>query len=213
MDLGYKIKKGIYLISPEKIENLKQFTTDLKFILKNVPISFFQLRLKNIDEAGVIEIMQAIKPICIKFNTEIILNDNYDIASKYALDGVHLGKSDGNVGEIKRKFTGVIGVSCYNDVNRALEMSKLNVQYVSFGAFYPSSTKKDTVPCDISVLKSFKKQTKTPVCVIGGLNSSNTKPLVQAGADLVALSSAVWNLAKNTERVEELKKILSFFNL
>ena len=185
---------------------------DLKFILKNVPISFFQLRLKNAEQMALIEAINAIKPICIKFNTEFILNDNYTIASQYALDGVHLGELDGNLTEIARKFNGIIGVSCYNDLRRALEVSKLNIQYVSFGSFYESATKPNAVKCELSVLKAFKKQSKKPVCVIGGINSLNAKILIENGADLVALSSAVWSQKKNTERVLELQKILSFFN-
>jgi thiamine-phosphate pyrophosphorylase len=211
MDLTYKTKRGIYLISPEIILNLNEFKANLKFILKNVNIAYFQLRLKNITDEEIIEIINVIKPICIKYNTEFILNDNFELAAQYALDGLHIGQSDGYLAQIQRKFSGIIGVSCYNDVKRALNVSKFNIQYVSFGAFYKSETKPNAVNCPISCLVEFKRQSNVSVCAIGGINSSNAEILIKNGADLIALSSAVWNIQKQRHQVEELKKILSFF--
>lgn len=212
MDLGYKIKKGVYLISPPKIDDLKCFITDLKFILKKVDIAFFQLRLKDVNKDYLFEVINALKPICIKYNTDFILNDDPIISAQYALDGLHVGALDGNIDDIKRKFNGIIGVSCYNNLERALEMSKHNIQYVSFGAFYPSETKPSAVKCDISILKAFKKKSKLPICVIGGITSSNAEVLIKNGADLVAISNGVWSISTNKDRVLEIQKILSFFS-
>lgn len=213
MDFRYKIRRGLYIISPEQITDLKQFATNLKFILKNVQIPYFQLRLKNVTENFIIEAIQILKPICIKFNTEFILNDNPMLAAQYGLDGVHVGKEDGDLKHIIRTFNGVIGVSCYNNLDKALEIASLNgIQYVSLGAFYPSKTKPNALSCPLSCLIEFKKKSQTPVCVIGGINFKNAEELIKNGADLVAISSAIWDITKNSKRVDELKNILKFFN-
>ena len=211
MDLGYNFKKGIYLISPSKIEDLTQFRKDLQFILKKVKVSCFQLRLKNVSEDEVIEAINIIRPVCIKFNTNFILNDNVELAAKYACDGLHIGQFDGTLNDVRKKFQGIIGVSCYNSLERGLEMASMGANYVSFGAFYQSKTKPEAVKCEVSVLKEFTKKSKVHACVIGGINSANAKILVENGAYIVALSSAIWDLKKNIDRVTELEKILSYF--
>lgn len=208
MDLGYKIEKGVYLISPESIEDLTLFVSDLKFILKRSRVKFFQLRLKNVSEQILINAINQIKPVCIKYKTDFILNDDAILASKYACDGLHIGKTDETINAVRKKFQGIIGVSCYNNYNEALKMAQEGANYVSFGAFYPSKTKPSASLCNISVLEDFRKNNKTfPVCVIGGINSKNSKILIESGASLVALSSGVWSIKKNTDRVEELLAI------
>jgi thiamine-phosphate pyrophosphorylase len=213
MDLLYKIEKGIYLISPPTIDDLELFASDLKFILKRVKISCFQLRLKDVSLEVVKKTINLLKPICIKTNVLFILNDDYITAAQYACDGVHLGKLDGDLHEAMRKFQGIIGVSCYSDVQKAIKFAEGGASYVSFGAFYETETKPDATPCEVSVITEFRKKKKDfPVCVIGGINSENAKPLIEKGAHLVAVCSAVWNLKKNTEKVLELEKILNYFN-
>ena len=213
MDLGYKLERGIYLVSPSKIENIKEFVSDLKFIFKRFKIICFQLRLKNITEFELIECINILKPICIKYNVNFILNDLPQIAAKYACDGLHFGKEDGSLQEIMPKFQGIIGVSCYNEVERALQFAGSGVSYVSFGAFFKTKTKENTVECSISVLEKFVSlKPNFPVCVIGGISSLNAKPLVEAGASLVALSSAIWDLKKNNDKALELEKLSLIFN-
>jgi thiamine-phosphate pyrophosphorylase len=211
MDLEYSIKRGVYLISPPQILDLIGFAKELKTILKKTQVSMFQLRLKEVKEADIMDAINTLKPICIKYKTEFILNDNSNLASTYALDGVHLGELDGNLGQIRRSFKGIMGVSCYNNLDRAFEMAKLNVDYVSFGAFYKSTTKLDTKECDISIIKAFKAKSKIPICVIGGINPDNAKPLIKSGADLVAISSAVWSLPKTHDKILAISSIYSYF--
>jgi thiamine-phosphate pyrophosphorylase len=211
MDLGYKITRGVYLISPEKIENINEFAKDLKFILKRVFVPFFQLRLKNVENAEIVEAINVLKPICIKFNTNFVINDDAILGATYGADALHIGKFDGVINDVRRKFQGIIGVSCYNDLDRAFEMANSGANYVSFGAFFESKTKPNAIICEPSIIKRFKKKSSVAICVIGGLSATNSQALVKDGADLVALSHSIWSLNKNDERVKELSKINSFF--
>jgi thiamine-phosphate pyrophosphorylase len=212
MDLGYNVNDGVYLISPPQITNLDKFISDLKFIFKNTSISLFQLRLKEVSDEFIIEAINKIKPVCIKYNVPLILNDNPEIAARFAVDGIHLGKDDKGVNEARRTFQGIIGVSCYNDIERALEIQSEGISYISFGAFYETSTKKDTVHANPEIIKAFKeKKKKVQVCAIGGINSSNAKILIDNGANLIAISSAVWSIAKDTLRVKEIEAIKNLF--
>jgi thiamine-phosphate pyrophosphorylase len=210
IDLDYNINRGIYLLSPEKILDLQQFISDIKFILKKVRLSCFQLRLKNTEDAKIIDVINLLRPILIKYKVNFIINDSVELASKYALDGLHIGEFDGNLMNIRRKFSGIIGVSCYNNLQTALDAVQM-ANYVSFGSFFASKTKPNAVPCSINVLTEFKKLSKTPVCVIGGINALNAKELIKNGADLVALSSAIWDIQTNEARVLELQTINAFF--
>lgn len=206
MALERKVGGGLYLISPEIIQDIEKFCLDLSFILTGgVRVSFFQLRLKNISTTDLIFFINKIRPICIKHGTIFVLNDNAELAIELKCDALHIGKSDGKLGDIRSKFEGIIGVSCYNDPVRAANMINEGADYISFGAFYKSTTKPDAVNCPLSVLKNFRKDNPSfPICAIGGINSSNSKVLIDAGATLIAFSSAIWNLNNNAQRVEQI---------
>lgn len=199
-----KIPDGVYLISPEFILNINTFVQDLDFIFSHSIIRIFQLRLKNQSSH---EVAAIIKEVCDRHNVLFVLNDDAQFAlqNKYAL---HIGKTDGDISAINLP---IIGVSCYNNVTRALQMAEYGASYVSFGAFFNSKTKPNAIPCDISVLQNFKKQNNTiKVSVIGGINSANFKPLVDAGANFICISNAVWGLKSNLQRIEEIKMISKF---
>ena len=133
MDSKLSVPNGVYLISPEEINNLQDFIQDLYFIFTHSVVKIFQLRLKNNLEEST---AQKIKTICDKHNILFILNDDAKLAIKneYAL---HIGKTDEDFKIAKSKLD-TVGVSCYNDLDRALKMADQGASYVSFGAFFQS---------------------------------------------------------------------------
>ena len=188
-------QKFIYLISPNKISN--SFYNNLKLVLKTKKVSFFQLRLKNCSMKIKIIIGKKIKKICKKYNVKFIINDDPLLAQKLDADGCHLGQKDMDIGEakkiLKRK---IIGITCHNSVNLAKKAIKAKVNYIAFGAFYLSKTKKTKHKASIKILNRVKKFTKIPIVAIGGINCDNYKNLLLNNADFLAISSYIWKNKK-----------------
>ena len=198
-------KKFIYLISPNKIK--KSFYNDLIKILKLKKVSFFQLRLKNISFKKKLFIGKKIKRICQKHKTKFLINDDVLVAKELNSDGCHLGQKDMEILKarkiIKKK---IIGVTCHNSINLARLAIKNKADYLAFGAFNISKTKKTKYKANLSLLKKIKKITKTPVVAIGGINSGNYKKLLLNKANFLAISGYIWN-NKKLKPIEAIKKL------
>tara|TARA_B100001057_G_scaffold257861_1_gene258035 strand:- start:116 stop:730 length:615 start_codon:yes stop_codon:yes gene_type:complete len=199
-------KKFIYLISPNKIK--KSFYSDLTEVLKLKKTSFFQLRLKNVSFQKKLIIGRKIKKICKKYKTNFLINDDVLLAKKLDSDGCHLGQNDMKILEarkiIKKK---IIGITCHNSIKLAKLAIKNNADYLAFGAFNISKTKKTRYKANIDLLKKIKKITKTPIIAIGGINSENYKKLLLNKANFLAISSYIWNnkKLKPKDAIKELK--------
>ena len=198
-------KKFIYLISPPKIE--KSFYVDLIKVLKLQKVSIFQLRLKNHSLKKKILIGKKIKIICKKYNVKFLINDDVLLAKRLDADGCHLGQKDMNLNKARKLIRKkIIGITCHNSIKLARLAIKNNVDYIAFGAFYFSKTKKVKFKANISLLKRVKKITNTPIVAIGGINSDNYKKLLLNKANFLAISGYIWN-NKKLEPVEAIKKI------
>ena len=198
-------KKFIYLISPTKIN--KSFYQDLTKVLQQKKVSFFQLRLKKETLKKKVIIGEKIKKICKKFKVKFLVNDNVQVAKRLNADGCHLGQKDMNI--IKaRKLIGdkIIGVTCHNSVKLTKIAVKNKADYIALGAFNNSKTKKIKYKASINLLRKVKKITKTPVVVVGGINSNNYKNLLLNKANFLAISGYIWNNDKL--KPEEAIKIL-----
>ena len=132
--------------------------------------------------------------ICIKFNVKFLINDDVFIAKKLNADGCHLGQKDMNITKA-RKLIGkkIIGVTCHNSVKLSKIAVKNKAAYIALGAFNDSKTKKIKYRASINLLRKVKKITKTPVVVIGGINSNNYKNLLLNKANFLAISGYIWN--------------------
>ena len=185
-------KKFIYLISPTKIR--KSFYQDLTKILKEKKVSFFQLRLKKETFKKKIIIGEKIKKICKKFNVKFLINDDVQVAKRLNADGCHLGQKDMKIIEA-RKMIGdkIIGVTCHNSIKLSKIALKNKADYIALGAFNNSKTKKIKYKASINLLRKVKKITKTPIVVIGGINSKNYKNLLLNKANFLAISGYIWN--------------------
>ena len=198
-------KKFIYLISPNKID--AQFYQDLKEVLSTGKVSFFQLRLKKYSLKDKILIGRKINLICKKFNVKFLVNDDPLLAGKLNADGCHLGQKDSSISEA-RKIIGnkIIGITCHNSIKLAKAAIREKASYVAFGAFFSSKTKKVKFKATTKILNKVEKLTKTPVVAIGGININNYKKLLLNNANLLAISSYVWN-NKNLKPFEAIEKL------
>ncbi|MBD1165136.1 thiamine phosphate synthase [Pelagibacterales bacterium SAG-MED13] len=198
-------KKFIYLISPKKIRN--SFYDDLIKILKLKKVSFFQLRLKNTNFKNKLIIGKKIQKICRRYKTKFLINDDVSLAKKLDADGCHLGQNDMNILEA-RKLIGnkIIGITCHNSIKLAKVAIRNNADYLAFGAFNSSITKKVRYKASTTLLKRAKKITKSPIVAIGGINSNNYKKLLLNKANFLAISGYVW-MNKKLKPLDAIKKL------
>ena len=199
-------KKFIYLISPNYISN--QFYEDLKKVLNTGKVSFFQMRLKKYSFKQKTLIGKKIFQICKKNDVKFLVNDDPLLTKKLNADGCHLGQKDTDIIEA-RKILGnkIIGITCHNSIKIAKNAIKNQANYLAFGAFFSSQTKKAKFKATTKILNKAKKLTKAPLVDIGGINYSNYKKLLLNNANFLAISGYIWNNKKYKplEAIEKLK--------
>jgi len=199
-------KKFIYLISPNKISN-QRFFGDLVALFKSKKISFFQLRLKKTNNKKIFLIGKRVKKICKKYKVNFIINNNPHLAKKLNADGCHLGQKDMKINEARKILKNkIIGITCHNSIKLAKIAIKNKADYLAFGAFHASKTKKIRYKAKINILHSIKKISKIPIVAIGGINSKNYKKLLLNNANFLAISGYIWK-NKKYKPTEAIKKI------
>lgn len=186
------MKKLIYLISPEKIDN--NFYYNLTKVLSVKKIKFLQLRLKKAKKNKIFKIAKKVKRITKKFNVKLIINDSPEIAKKVNADGCHLGQLDTDISKAKKILKKkIIGVTCHGSIKLVNEAIKDKPSYIAVGSFYKSKLKPKAKKANIKIIKKIRKRTKIPVVAIGGINDKNYKRLTRKGANYIAISSFIWN--------------------
>jgi len=191
------LKRYIYLISPQKIRGSK-FYEELEQVLKTNKVKYFQLRLKKISSSNLLKIARKIKKIVKQHNVKLLINDNPFIAKTISADGCHIGQKDMDF-KNSRKILGknkIIGVTCHNSKKLALKAQKNGANYVAFGSFFKSPTKKSAFGANLTILRWAQKKINMPIVAIGGINSSNYKKILSNGANFIACSSYIWNNKK-----------------
>jgi thiamine-phosphate pyrophosphorylase len=189
-------KRFVYLISPNEIKS-KDFYIELDQVLKSKKISFFQLRLKKENEKDKISIGKKIKKICKKYQVKFIINDDPILAKKLNADGCHLGQNDMNILKARKVLKNkIIGITCHNSINLAKKAIKNGADYLAFGAFYSSKTKKVRYKASLKILNLAKKISNIPVVAIGGIKLNNYKKLLLNKANFLAISGYIWNNKK-----------------
>ena len=176
----------------------KKFYKELSQILKTNKVKYFQLRLKKISNNNLLKISNKIKKITKKYDVKFIINDKPLIAKKVGADGCHIGQKDRDY-KSSRKILGknkIIGITCHNSKKLALTAKKSGANYIAFGSFFKSSTKKAASRANLATLRWAKKKINMPTVAIGGINSSNFKKILLNGADLIACSGNIWNNKK-----------------
>jgi thiamine-phosphate pyrophosphorylase len=200
----------LYLISPPHIP--PDFGDRLRAALEAAPVAAFQLRVKNLDSHALAALGEPLRKICADMDCSFIVNDSISLAKRLGADGVHLGQSDGDPREA-RDILGreaQIGVTCHNSRHLAMEAGEAGADYVAFGAFYHSGTKEVQHIADTEILNWWSGLFELPCVAIGGINASNARPIIDAGADFIAVSGAIWDHPEGEEAaVREMSALLS----
>ena len=182
----------LYLISPQDVGGA--FPDRLRAALEPGVAAAFQLRVKDIEEHELARLAEPLQRICADAEVAFIVNDSMALAKRLDADGVHLGQSDGDIDEA-RDLLGPgaqIGRTCHDSRHLAMEAGEAGADYVAFGAFYPTTTKPSHYRPEPSILSWWSAVFELPCVAIGGITPENAKPLVDAGADFVAVCQAVW---------------------
>ena len=189
------LKRFVYLISPNKINQNFYLSLDKVLSFKNV--KFFQVRLKSLSQKNLISICKKIKKITTKHRVKLIINDNYTSSLKIKANGCHMGQQDGSFKIARKKLKGkILGITCHNSRILAKDAIKSKADYIAFGSFFKSRLKPSAKKANLNILKWGKKNIKKPIVVIGGINNINYKRLIKAGAKYIALSSFIWDNPK-----------------
>ena len=185
----------LYLISPPSID--AGFADRLARAIDAGPVAAFQLRLKGMDEHGIAWLAEPLQRICAERDVAFIVNASMGLAKRIGADGVHLGQGDGDPREARALLgpNAQIGVTCHDSRHLAMEAGEAGADYVAFGSFYPTTTKEVRHHPDPSILGWWTTLFELPCVAIGGITPANAMPLIEAGADFLAVCSAVWNAA------------------
>jgi thiamine-phosphate pyrophosphorylase len=159
-----------------------------------------QYRDKEADAQQRRHTARALLALCRSRNAMLIVNDDVELALAIGADGVHLGTSDLPLREARRRLGGLatIGVSCANQLDRAVAAQDEGASYVAFGRFFPSRTKPDAPPAELPLLQRARARLHVPICAIGGITPANARPLIEAGASMVAAVEGVFGVSDIT---------------
>lgn len=187
----------IYAISDELLTPAHTIEAQLKWAIKG-GIKYFQLRDKNALDSALLPLCVRLAEVCAESSVEFIINDRIEIAldlqGRKIPCGLHLGRDDESVefAKLREEFRGIIGVSCYGDLERALKYEAKGVDYVAFGSIFKSATKVDSAIVGTEILKLARQKIKrAKICAIGGINAQNLAQVAE-NADMVAMVSAIW---------------------
>jgi len=183
----------LYLISPQEVGG--SFPDRLRAAVENVGVAAFQLRLKDVAEDELARLAEPLQRICADSDVAFIVNDSMALAKRLGADGVHLGQSDGDVRDARALLgpSAQIGKTCHDSRHLAMEAGEAGADYVAFGAFYPTTTKPSDYRPHPSILSWWSAVFEVPCVAIGGITPDNARPLIDAGADFIAVCQAVWS--------------------
>jgi thiamine-phosphate pyrophosphorylase len=187
----------LYLITPPALDP-DRFANDLQDALAGGDVASLQLRLKDVEDDAVRRATQILRPIAQDRGVAFIMNDRPDLAAELDCDGVHVGEEDMPYAEARRLLgpDRIVGVTCGASRDRAITAAEAGADYVAFGAFFPSATKAAKHHANPELLRDWSETTVVPCCAIGGITQRNCEPLVDAGADFLAVISAIWSHPK-----------------
>lgn len=184
----------LYLISPLEVGG--DFPARLERAMDAAPVvAAFQFRVKGVDQHEAARLAQPLLEICRAKDVAFIVNDSISLAKRLGADGVHLGQQDGTVAEARQALgrDAQVGVTCHASRHLAMEAGEAGADYVAFGAFFPSQTKASEHRPEPELLDWWQSLFEIPCVAIGGITPENCGTLVEAGADFLAVSAAVWN--------------------
>ena len=194
--------KGLYIVTPnwEDTEQLLQVTEQIL----RTRITLLQYRNKEAGASLRDQQARKLLSLCKDYQCPLMINDHAQLCADIGADGVHIGAHDASVASV-RQLIGqdkIIGVSCYGDLNRIADAEGAN--YIAFGGFYPSIVKKYPVTTALNIFQQAKAVSKLPTVAIGGINQNNAAPLIAAGADMIAVITAVYQAENPQHSAQQL---------
>jgi len=191
--MGRSVPRGLYAITDSNLIAPDQMIEAVALAIQGGAM-MIQYRNKGGDKSQREWEAQDLVNLCRPLGAPLIINDDVKLAPLVRAHGVHLGKEDADITEARAALgpNAIIGVSCYNELERAIAAEQAGADYVAFGSFFSSTTKPQAVQADISLLKEAKQRLKIPVVAIGGITAENGAQLIEAGADLLAVINDVF---------------------
>ncbi|HUZ65265.1 MAG TPA: thiamine phosphate synthase [Acetobacteraceae bacterium] len=184
----------LYLVTPPRLDPVA-FADQLAAALDAGDVAAVQLRLKDADDDTLRRAIDALRPVVQPRGVAFLLNDRPDLARASGCDGAHVGQTD-TPAPTARTLLGpdlTLGVTCHDSRDLAMAAGEAGADYVAFGAFFPSGTKETPTRADPEILQWWSELMALPCVAIGGITAANCAPLVQAGADFLAVVGAVWS--------------------
>lgn len=184
---------GLYALTPDGVAT-QQLADRVRAVLAGRATAI-QYRNKNATAALRLEQAQVLRQVCTAAGAIFIVNDDAELADMVHADGVHLGRDDGTVTAARGRLgpEAIIGVSCYDSLTLAEAAVGAGADYIAFGSFFPSAVKPAAVRANAALLSAAKLRWNLPVVAIGGITVANAPPLIAAGADAIAVISAVFD--------------------
>lgn len=182
----------LYLITPPRID--AQFVHTLDEALSAGPVAALQIRLKDHSREEVLALAPPLIACAQKHGVAAIMNDSVELADALGCDGVHIGQEDGTV-KAARAVMGkerTVGVTCHDSRHLAMVAGEAGADYVAFGAFFPTDTKNAPTHAEPELLRWWIELFELPCVAIGGITVENAQPLIESGADFLAVSGGVW---------------------
>ncbi|BEV13622.1 thiamine phosphate synthase [Herbaspirillum sp. DW155] len=196
--------RGLYIVTPDW-DDLSQLMAATELALKN-GAALVQYRHKSASAGQRLAQASALLALCHQYDVPLIINDHVDLCLEIGADGVHVGGTDASIAEV-RKAVGpdrIVGASCYGTLELAHAAHRDGASYVAFGGFYPSRVKKYDFRTAPEIIAQSKREIPLPVVVIGGITLENAPPLVEQGADMVAVISSVYLVPVAERKTREL---------
>jgi thiamine-phosphate pyrophosphorylase len=184
----------LYLVTPAALDPMR-FRDALTQALDAGDVACVQLRLKDAGDDEIRRACDILLPVAQRRGVAFLLNDRPDLAAKAGCDGVHVGQQDAPYEEARRLLGAdrIVGVTCHDSRHLAIEAAEAGADYVAFGAFFPTNTKPSHYRPSPDLLAWWGEIMTVPTVAIGGITPVNCAPLVAAGADFLAVVSAVWD--------------------
>jgi thiamine-phosphate pyrophosphorylase len=185
----------LYLITPSNLPDLTQFATLLDQTLAAGDVAALQLRLKDVDDDTIRRAVEVLRPVAHQHDVALVLNDRPDLALELECDGVHVGQGDTPYAEARAIMgpDAFVGVTCHDSRHLGMIAAEAGADYIAFGAFYPTETKETEFEAGLDLLDWWQQMMTAPCVAIGGITVDNAAPLIDAGADFIAVCGGVWN--------------------
>ncbi len=183
---------GLYAITQTEHKSLDTVVNEVESALKGGAV-VVQYRDKQPQDAELLA--SRLLKLCQQYKVPLLINDDVDLAARIGADGVHIGRDDGSIERARQRLgqQAIIGVSCYDSIDYALEAQSQGVNYVAFGRFFPSSSKPLAKPASLETLSLAKQELSIPIVAIGGILPENGSLLLKAGADVLAVIGGLFN--------------------